>query len=87
MNKKLFVVGAFALTALLVGCGNDATLKNGEEVVAELDGKTITVKDLYAEIKKLSVDDYLELYHFILKDVSGYRDTFYTSAISYGVKV
>lgn len=44
-----------------------------------------SVKDLYAEIKKLSVDDYLELYRFILKDVSGYRDTFYTSAISHGV--
>lgn len=52
MNKKLFVVGAFALTALLVGCGNDATLKNGEEVVAELDGKTITAEDLYAELKE-----------------------------------
>ena len=24
VNKKLFVVGAFALTALLVGCGNDS---------------------------------------------------------------
>lgn len=44
-----------------------------------------SVKDLYAEIKKLSVDDYLELYHFILKDISGYRDTSYTSTISYGV--
>lgn len=52
VNKKLFVVGAFALTALLVGCGNDATLKNGEEVVAELDGKTITAEDLYAELKE-----------------------------------
>lgn len=52
MNKKLFVVGAFALTAILVGCGNDATLKNGEEVVAELDGKTITAEDLYAELKE-----------------------------------
>lgn len=64
------------------------------EQIAEMRHKTEkydniwkSVKDLYAEIKKLSVDDYLELYHFILKDVSGYRDTFYTSAISYGVKV
>ena len=34
-----------------------------------------SVKDLYAEIKKLSVDDYLELYHLISKDVSGYNNT------------
>lgn len=44
-----------------------------------------SVRELYTEIKKLSVDDYLELYHFILKDVSGYRDTFYTSALPYRV--
>ena len=32
-----------------------------------------SVKNLYAEIKKLSVDDYLELYHMISNDVSGYK--------------
>ena len=34
-----------------------------------------SVKDLYTEIKKLSVDDYLELYHMITKDISGYNNT------------
>ena len=34
-----------------------------------------SVKDLYAEIKKLSVDDYLELYHLISRDVTGYNNT------------
>jgi lysyl-tRNA synthetase class I len=33
------------------------------------------VKELYAEIKKLSVDDYLKLYHMISEDVSGYSRT------------
>ena len=37
-----------------------------------------SVKDLYAEIKKLSVDDYLELYHLISRDVSGYGVSTYT---------
>ena len=37
-----------------------------------------SVKDLYAEIKKLSVDDYLELYHLITKDISGYSVSTYT---------
>ena len=30
-----------------------------------------SVKELYAEIKKMSVDDYLKLYHMISDDVSG----------------
>ena len=44
-----------------------------------------SVKNLYAEIKKLSVDDYLELYHMISNDVSGYgvsNLTFNSSGIS-----
>lgn len=34
-----------------------------------------SVKDLYTEIKKLSVDDYLELYHMISRDVLEYNNT------------
>ena len=34
-----------------------------------------SVKELYTEIKKLSVDDYLKLYHMISEDVSGYSRT------------
>ena len=62
------------------------------EQIAEMRHKTEkydstwkSVKDLYAEIKKLSVDDYLELYHMILNDVSGYgvaNLTFNSSGIS-----
>lgn len=49
------------------------------EQIAEMQHKTEkydstwrSVKDLYAEIKNLSVDNYLELYHMIAKDISGY---------------
>lgn len=55
------------------------------EQIAEMQHKTEkydstwkSVKDLYAEIKKLSVDDYLELYHLISKDISGYCVSTYT---------
>lgn len=42
------------------------------------------VKELYAEIKKLSVDDYLKLYHMISEDVSGNRTSIATiSTTSY----
>ena len=44
-----------------------------------------SVKDLYAEIKKLSVDDYLELYHLISKDVSGYNNTSIATFTSSGL--
>ena len=55
------------------------------EQIAEMRHKTEkydstwkSVKDLYAEIKKLSVDDYLELYYMISRDVSGYGVSTYT---------
>ena len=44
-----------------------------------------SVKDLYAEIKKLSVDDYLELYHMITKDISGYNNTSIATITPYGL--
>ena len=55
------------------------------EQIAEMRHKTEkydstwkSVKDLYAEIKKLSVDDYLELYHMITKDISGHSVSYTT---------
>ena len=62
------------------------------EQIAEMQHKTEkydstwkSVKDLYAEIKKLSVDDYLELYHMISNDVSGYNNTSITTITSSGL--
>lgn len=51
MHKKILTIGVVALTVLLTGCGN-ATLKNGETVVAKMKGKTITAEDLYSDLKK-----------------------------------
>lgn len=52
VNKKKIFVLVLVMTLMLTGCGKIATLKNGEEVVAKLKGKTITAEDLYAELKK-----------------------------------
>ena len=41
--------------------------------VEKYDNTWKSVKNLYAEIKKLSVNDYLELYHLISNDISGYN--------------
>lgn len=52
MNKKKIFTLVLVVTLMLTGCGKIATLENGEEVVAKLDGKTITAEDLYSELKK-----------------------------------
>ena len=52
VNKKKLFALVLVATLMLTGCGKIATLKNGEEVVAKLDGKSITAEDLYDELKK-----------------------------------
>lgn len=49
MRKKL-IIGCAAVL-MLTGCGT-ATLKNGEQVVAKMDGKKISAENLYDEMKK-----------------------------------
>lgn len=48
MNKKLLI--GFSAILLFTGCGS-ATLKNGEKIVAKMDGKKITAESLYEELK------------------------------------
>ena len=62
------------------------------EQIAEMRHKTEkydntwkSVKDLYTEIKKLSVDDYLELYHMISRDVLEYNNTSIATITSSGL--
>lgn len=50
MNKKLLFAGVVVGALLLTGCGTP-TLKNGEEVVASVDGKDFTAEELYEELK------------------------------------
>ena len=51
MKKKKLFAFVLAGSLLLTGCGEVASLKNGEEVVAKLNGKTITAEELYDELK------------------------------------
>lgn len=48
MNKKLLI--GFSTILLFTGCGT-ATLKNGQKLVAKMDGKKITAESLYEELK------------------------------------
>lgn len=50
MKKKLLLI-ALTGTLFLTGCGKSATLKDGDDVVAKMKGKTITASDLYDELK------------------------------------
>lgn len=52
VRKTLLTLGVCVLVFTLVGCGQSAKLKNGEEVVATIDGKKYTADDLYKELKK-----------------------------------
>lgn len=51
MKKTLLTLGVCVLVLGLVGCGKTPTLKNGEEVVASVKGKKISVEDLYDKLK------------------------------------
>ena len=51
MKKKKIFALLLVSTMMLTGCGKIATLKNGEEVVAKLNGKSITAEQLYDELK------------------------------------
>lgn len=52
MKKKLYGLSLAALVLLTTGCGGQvAKLKNGQEVVASINGKKITTEDLYDELK------------------------------------
>lgn len=52
MNKKLLAIVMGICLLMTAGCGKVATLKNGEEVVGKIDGKTVTANELYTSLKK-----------------------------------
>ena len=52
MKKSLLTLGACVLVLGLVGCGQVPTLKNGEEVVASINGKKISADKLYEKLKE-----------------------------------
>ncbi len=50
MKKKILVTMLCVLT--LAGCGKIPKLENGQEVIVSIDGKSISVDELYQELKK-----------------------------------
>lgn len=52
MKRKIGIIALCSLMLLSTGCGKVAKLKNGQEVVASIDGKKFTADDLYKELKK-----------------------------------
>ena len=48
---KKILLSTLACAFLLTGCGTIPKLENGEEVVAEIDGKSFTANDLYLKLK------------------------------------
>lgn len=68
MQKKLLLVlMGVMLTLTATGCVKTPKLENGQEVIAEIEGKQITADDLYAKLKEENgigvlmnlVDDYI----------------------------
>lgn len=52
MKKKFLILSCCVLALLVTACGkNTPKLKNGEEVVASIDGKKYTADELYKELK------------------------------------
>ena len=57
---KLFIT--LVMVTLLVGCGKVATLKNGEQLVAKTDDKSITANEVYdAMLEKYGAENFVEL--------------------------
>lgn len=53
MKNKILVLGiTLGLGILLTGCAGKTTLKNGEDVVASIEGKNFTAEQLYEELIK-----------------------------------
>lgn len=50
MKKALYVFGCAALVLTLTACGNPKT-KDGEAIIAEINGKSYTADELYKELK------------------------------------
>ncbi len=56
--KKTIIIGLIAVI-LLTGCTRIPTMENGDEIVAEIDGKQISTSELYNEIKEDYGTNYL----------------------------
>ena len=86
MKKKLVAITLSLMMLLTAGCGKVPKLANGEEVVAEIDGKQFTANELYDALKKQGgtsvlislIDDYIANLEFTDKeDAKAYAESQY----------
>lgn len=64
MKNRKIILGIVALSAvalLTTGCGQEAELENGSEVVVKLDGVKITADEYYNEIKTTNVSTLVDM--------------------------
>lgn len=52
MKKRVLIASLCAIILMTAGCGKVPKLKNGEEVVASIDGKKFSANDLFDEMKQ-----------------------------------
>lgn len=52
MKRNIFMVSLGLLLFLVTACGNNPKLKNGEEVVAKIDGLSVSADKLYSKLKE-----------------------------------
>lgn len=57
--KKLICLGLCCTLLIMTGCGHKVKLSNGKEVVADFNGKSITIDSLYEQVKNKYARDIL----------------------------
>lgn len=78
MKKKIMTISLSLMLLLTAGCGKIPKLENGEEVVAEVEGKQFTANDLYKALKEQGgtsvlvalIDDYIASKEFTDNDAA-----------------
>ena len=83
MKKFKLLLPLLCVGLLITGCGEKTipVLENGEEVVAKLDGKDISVTELYTELQsfadaklsKLQEVAYRKVESFLVENIESYK--------------
>jgi Parvulin-like peptidyl-prolyl isomerase len=101
MKKKIIILSCCFLALIVTACGKSTPkLKNGEEVVASVDGKKVTADELYKELKrdygydtiitmldKYIADKEIETTPEITKNAQEIVDYYVDMANSYGIQL
>lgn len=86
--KKLICIGLCCTLFLMTGCGHKVKLSNGKEVVADFDGKSITINELYEEMKfGYARDVLMEMVDVMMLDKKYPTDAQMVSDVEYQIAV